>query len=167
MTISSLSFVRIVNNRLCFILFSFSFLFYFSFIFYFGVQDQVSVMLQALLLSSYHYLVQLVLIGNSSVLSSFYTSSKYNMKLNQFSKMSTVEITKFFLKPGEQSVVATTYHKGQMISLTSKPQRSMMQEFTRELDKESLLNQCPIYTNVSWSVLPLSKPVLQSMCQDC
>ena len=39
------------------------------------------------------------------------------------------------------NVVATTYHKGQMISLMSKPQsRSMMWEFTRELDKESLLN---------------------------
>ena len=38
-------------------------------------------------------------------------------------------------------IVATTYHKGQMISLTSKPQsRSMMWEFTRELDKEPLLN---------------------------
>ena len=38
-------------------------------------------------------------------------------------------------------VVATTYHKGQMISLTSKLQsRSMMWEFTRELDKKSLLN---------------------------
>jgi len=38
-------------------------------------------------------------------------------------------------------VVATTYHKGQMISLTSKPQSgSIMWEFTRELDKESLLN---------------------------
>ena len=36
-------------------------------------------------------------------------------------------------------------------------------KFTRELDKESLLNQCPIYTNVSWSVLPLPKPALQSM----
>ena len=36
-------------------------------------------------------------------------------------------------------------------------------KFTRELDKEFLLNQCPIYTNVSWSVLPLSKPALQSM----
>jgi len=40
-----------------------------------------------------------------------------------------------------RTVVATTYHKGQMISLTSKPQsRSMMWVFTRELDKESLLN---------------------------
>ena len=39
------------------------------------------------------------------------------------------------------SVVATTYHKGQMISLTSKPQKgSIMWEFTRELDKEPLLN---------------------------
>jgi len=38
-------------------------------------------------------------------------------------------------------VVATTYHKGQMISLTSKSQsRSMMWVFTRELNKESLLN---------------------------
>ena len=38
-------------------------------------------------------------------------------------------------------VVATTYHRGQMISLTSKPQsRSIMWVFTRELDKESLLN---------------------------
>ena len=38
-------------------------------------------------------------------------------------------------------VVATTYHKEQMISLTSKPQSgSIMWEFTRELDKESLLN---------------------------
>jgi len=38
-------------------------------------------------------------------------------------------------------VVATTYHKGQIISLTSKPQsRSIMWVFTRELDKESLLN---------------------------
>ena len=38
-------------------------------------------------------------------------------------------------------VVATTYHKGQMISLTSKPQsRSIVWEFTRELDKEPLLN---------------------------
>jgi len=38
-------------------------------------------------------------------------------------------------------VVATTYHKGQMISLTSKPQsRSIMWDFTRELDKEPLLN---------------------------
>ena len=40
-----------------------------------------------------------------------------------------------------RTVVATTYHKGQMISLTSKPQSgSIMWEFTRELDKESLLN---------------------------
>jgi len=39
------------------------------------------------------------------------------------------------------SVVATTYHKGQMISLMSKPQsRSIMWDFTRELDKEPLLN---------------------------
>jgi len=39
------------------------------------------------------------------------------------------------------AVVATTYHKGQMISLTSKPQsRSIMWVFTRELDKEPLLN---------------------------
>jgi len=39
------------------------------------------------------------------------------------------------------SVMATTYHKEQMISLTSKPQSgSMMWEFTRELDKEPLLN---------------------------
>ena len=39
------------------------------------------------------------------------------------------------------AVVATTYHKGQMISLTSKSQnRSIMWEFTRELDKEPLLN---------------------------
>ena len=38
-------------------------------------------------------------------------------------------------------VVATTYHEGQMISLTSKPQsRSIMWEFTRELDKKPLLN---------------------------
>ena len=41
----------------------------------------------------------------------------------------------------EDGVVATTYHKEQMISLTSKPQSgSIMWEFTRELDKESLLN---------------------------
>ena len=102
MTTSSLSSVRIANNRLCFILFSFSFLLYFSFIFYFEVQDQVSVMSQVLLFSSYYYLVWLVFIENSSVLSSFYTLSKYNMKLNQPSKMLTVEITKFFLKPREQ-----------------------------------------------------------------
>ena len=39
------------------------------------------------------------------------------------------------------TVVATTYHKGQMISLISKPQsRSIMWDFTRELDKEPLLN---------------------------
>ena len=38
-------------------------------------------------------------------------------------------------------VVATTYHEGQMISLISKPQsRSIMWEFTRELDKKPLLN---------------------------
>ena len=38
-------------------------------------------------------------------------------------------------------VVTTTYHKGQMISLMSKPQRgSIMWKFTRELDKEPLLN---------------------------
>ena len=52
------------------------------------------------------------------------------------------------------TVVATTYHKGQMISLMSKPQsRSIMWEFTRELNKESLLNQHPIYTKYIWSVL--------------
>ena len=51
-----------------------------------------------------------------------------------------------------------------MISLMSKPQkRSIMWDFTRELDKEPLLNQSPIYTNVSWSVLLLSNPALQSM----
>ena len=37
--------------------------------------------------------------------------------------------------------------QGPMISLTSKPQRrGIMWEFTRELDKESLLNYHPIYT---------------------
>ena len=37
--------------------------------------------------------------------------------------------------------------QGPMISLTSKPQRrSIMWEFTREPDKESLLNYHPIYT---------------------
>jgi len=39
------------------------------------------------------------------------------------------------------SVVATTYYKGQMISLMSKPQsRSIMWDFTRELDKKPLFN---------------------------
>ena len=39
------------------------------------------------------------------------------------------------------TVVATTYHKEQMISLMSKPQsRSIMWDFTRELDKKPLLN---------------------------
>ena len=61
-------------------------------------------------------------------------------------------------------VVATTYHKGQIISLTSKPQsRSIMWDFTRELDKESLLNQSPIYTKHAWSVLPIFNPTLMSM----
>ena len=36
-------------------------------------------------------------------------------------------------------------------------------EFTRELDKESLLNQSPIYTKHAWSVLPLFNPILMSM----
>ena len=45
------------------------------------------------------------------------------------------------ISSNSHTVVATTYHKGQMISLTSKPQSgSIMWEFTRELDKESLLN---------------------------
>jgi len=53
-----------------------------------------------------------------------------------------LEENDLYVKPEKYKyVVATTYHKGQMISLTSKPQsRSMMWEFTRELDKESLLN---------------------------
>ena len=33
-------------------------------------------------------------------------------------------------------------------------------EFTRELDKEPLLNYGPIYTNGSWSVLLIIKPAL-------
>ena len=45
-----------------------------------------------------------------------------------------------FFQPLLPDVVATTYHKEQMISLTSKPQSgSIMWEFTRELNKESLL----------------------------
>jgi len=44
--------------------------------------------------------------------------------------------------------------QGLMISLTSKPQRrSIMWEFTRELDNESLLNYHPIYTKYIWSML--------------
>ena len=38
--------------------------------------------------------------------------------------------------------------------------RISSREFTRELDKELLLYYCPIYTNVSWSVLLLSNPAL-------
>ena len=36
-------------------------------------------------------------------------------------------------------------------------------EFTRELDKESLLNQSSIYTKHAWSVLPIFNPTLMSM----
>ena len=36
-------------------------------------------------------------------------------------------------------------------------------EFTRELDKESLLNQSPIYTKSSWSMLLIINPALMSM----
>ena len=41
--------------------------------------------------------------------------------------------------------------------------RNIMWEFTRELDKEPLLYYYPIYTNVSWSVLPINDPALMSM----
>ena len=36
-------------------------------------------------------------------------------------------------------------------------------DFTRELDKEPLLNQSPIYTNGSWSVLLINNPALMSI----
>ena len=53
----------------------------------------------------------------------------------------TAPIRSEFWSCDGNSVVATPYHKGQMISLISKPQRrSIMWWFTRELDKESLLN---------------------------
>ena len=62
------------------------------------------------------------------------------------------------------SVVATTYHKGQMITQAINLSNGISSgKFTRELDKEPLLNQCPIYTDCFWSVLQLSNPTLMSM----
>ena len=36
-------------------------------------------------------------------------------------------------------------------------------EFTRELNKESLLDYYPIYINYTWSVLQIITPALKSM----
>ena len=36
-------------------------------------------------------------------------------------------------------------------------------DFTRELNKEPLLNQSPIYTNGSWSILLINNPALMSI----
>ena len=63
------------------------------------------------------------------------------IKLHVQKLMRRLQLHTLALFPNHIIVMATTYHKGQMISLTSKPQsRSMMWEFTRELDKEPLLN---------------------------
>ena len=59
----------------------------------------------------------------------------------------------------KQNVVATTRHSGQMISHAAKLSVGYQVKsggITRELDKEPLLNYCPIYTNGSWSMLLLS-----------
>ena len=49
-------------------------------------------------------------------------------------------------------------------ALMSKSQNRILSgKFTRELDKESLLNQSPIYTKHAWSVLPIFNPILMSM----
>ena len=71
-------------------------------------------------------------------------------------------------------VVATTHwnccgnHQTQSPTITQRAnllKRISSRNFTRELDKEPLLNQSPIYTNVSWSMLLIIRPALLSMLQ--
>ena len=63
-------------------------------------------------------------------------------------------------------VMATTRHKVQQLHKQVKfSVGNQVGKITRELDKESLLNQSPLYTKHTWSILPIIKPVLLSMLQ--
>ena len=63
-----------------------------------------------------------------------------------------------------ECVVATTRHKVQQLHKQVKLSvGNQVGKITRELNKESLLNQGPIYIKSSWSMLLIINPTLMSM----
>ena len=97
----------------------------------------------------------------STLLLLLYTMSYHNIDLQAIIRQQQEQLVAL---QALLYVMATTYHKGQMITQAINLSNGISSgKFTRELDKEPLLNQCPIYTDCSWSVLQLSNPTLMSM----
>ena len=75
-------------------------------------------------------------------------------------------VVKYLVRWKRFIVVATTRYKVQQLHKRVKLLvGNQVGKITRELNKESLLNQSPIYTKHAWSMLPIIKPALLSMLQ--